>query len=376
MKFPQGDTSLINWLKLLGAREGLLRESVEYDTKKTERLRFLHEVMGLPMPATDFIAGADFDMRNEVVRRVMRTRGGLNRRFCFRVAPLPAYTARYPVVKKYGLTFPEFAKRFARLPFDPSKTVIRVTDYGDKVSFAAIVIVGKEGIIGEVCQGTLYHLTYARKPTRGVMIAQFFRRFNGPLVTRTANASLKRLAAKIVNYLHVPNARVRSTLRRAGFTLRHNFLSGYFEYVQFPSRRGVFTDINNKRLTTNLSIPAAMKALALDEHGSDLRGMPIAPRLGTITGVVQVITDRTLKKFVPGNILACSRTDARYLPLMRTAKAVVTDHGGITSHPAIIARELGVPCIVGAKDATRLLRSGQKVRIDMTNGSIVKLKHN
>jgi pyruvate,water dikinase len=60
-----------------------------------------------------------------------------------------------------------------------------------------------------------------------------------------------------------------------------------------------------------------------------------------------------------------------YVPLMQKAVAIVTDQGGILSHAAIIARELGKPCIVGTGNATKELKNGQLVTVNATNGTVI-----
>jgi len=71
-----------------------------------------------------------------------------------------------------------------------------------------------------------------------------------------------------------------------------------------------------------------------------------------------------------GEILVCSMTSPEYLPAMRRAAAFVTDEGGLLSHAAIIARELGKPCIVGTKIATKVLKDGQLVEVDANKGIV------
>jgi pyruvate,water dikinase len=72
-----------------------------------------------------------------------------------------------------------------------------------------------------------------------------------------------------------------------------------------------------------------------------------------------------------GEILVTHMTSPDWVPIMRRASAIVTDAGGMTSHAAIVARELGVPCIVGAHDATRLLSTGTLVTVDGALGTVV-----
>ena len=71
-----------------------------------------------------------------------------------------------------------------------------------------------------------------------------------------------------------------------------------------------------------------------------------------------------------GRILVAPLTVPQLLPVLRKAAAIVTDTGGITSHAAIVSRELGIPCIVGTSRASTALRDGQKVRVDADRGIV------
>ncbi|GAB3899781.1 hypothetical protein GCM10029964_086170 [Kibdelosporangium lantanae] len=72
-----------------------------------------------------------------------------------------------------------------------------------------------------------------------------------------------------------------------------------------------------------------------------------------------------------GDILVAQMTNPDWVPTMRRAGAVVTDEGGMTCHAAIVARELGVPCIVGTRNATKVLRNGQQVTVDGREGRVL-----
>ena len=81
------------------------------------------------------------------------------------------------------------------------------------------------------------------------------------------------------------------------------------------------------------------------------RGLPAAP--GVASGVVRVLLTPDLgDRLVDGEILVAPMTNPDWLPTIRRAAAIVTDSGGMTCHAAIVAREVGVPCIVGARTAT------------------------
>ncbi|CAL9505932.1 Phosphoenolpyruvate synthase [Actinosynnema sp. ALI-1.44] len=93
---------------------------------------------------------------------------------------------------------------------------------------------------------------------------------------------------------------------------------------------------------------------------------------GTATGRVRVLgSPAEGSKLRDGEILVAQMTNPDWVPAMRRAAAVVTDGGGITCHAAIVARELGVPCVVGTGSATSVLRDGQQVTVDGSAGTVV-----
>ena len=104
---------------------------------------------------------------------------------------------------------------------------------------------------------------------------------------------------------------------------------------------------------------------------TEIKGNPASK--GKVSGPVKIIlSDKDFIKFESGDILVTSMTRPEFIPLMKMAKAVVTDEGGITCHAAIISRELGLPCIIGTKVGTRILKDGDLVEVDANNG-IVKI---
>lgn len=90
-----------------------------------------------------------------------------------------------------------------------------------------------------------------------------------------------------------------------------------------------------------------------------------------MNGEVVIVTNPT-DIVENGRILVVPFTSPSYVPLMRKAKALVTDHGGMMSHAAIVAREFNLPCIVGTKQATKVLKNGDKVVLDLVKGEVNK----
>lgn len=92
-----------------------------------------------------------------------------------------------------------------------------------------------------------------------------------------------------------------------------------------------------------------------------------------ITGRVKIIFDPANEVLPQGDVLVTSMTRPEFVPIMKKAKAIITDEGGIACHAAIVSRELGIPCIIGTKNATKLLKSGDLVEINLLDGSVKKL---
>jgi phosphohistidine swiveling domain-containing protein len=96
---------------------------------------------------------------------------------------------------------------------------------------------------------------------------------------------------------------------------------------------------------------------------------------GFVKGTVRIIYHQgEFQKFKDGEILVTTMTHPEFLQIMKKAKAIVTDEGGITCHAAIVSRELSIPCIIGTKNATRILKDGDLVEVDAERGVVRLLK--
>ncbi|MEK7112747.1 MAG: phosphoenolpyruvate synthase [Patescibacteria group bacterium] len=100
-----------------------------------------------------------------------------------------------------------------------------------------------------------------------------------------------------------------------------------------------------------------------------LIGTPASPGMGT--GVVKILkSSKEVGKIEKGDVLVAPMTSPDFVPAMKKAQAIVTDAGGATSHAAIVSRELGIPCVVGTKDATTRLKDGMIVTVDGATGQV------
>ena len=127
--------------------------------------------------------------------------------------------------------------------------------------------------------------------------------------------------------------------------------------------------LTQTRPITTLHASAAPAAPARASKEPLLRGLGASP--GRASGIVRVLATAVDSSALrEGEVLVARMTSPDWVPLMRRACAIVTDAGGMTSHAAIVSRELGVPCVVGTREATRLLTTGTRVVVDGNAGTV------
>ncbi|MDX1661865.1 MAG: phosphoenolpyruvate synthase, partial [Gemmatimonadota bacterium] len=115
---------------------------------------------------------------------------------------------------------------------------------------------------------------------------------------------------------------------------------------------------------------ATMSSYSLSETGEVLvEGAAVGDAIAAANAcVLEDVSE--IDRFQEGCILVTRRTDPDWVPIMRQAAAIVTDHGGRTSHAAIVSRELGIPAVVGTGDATRTIEDGREITLSCAEGEV------
>ncbi|PQM45373.1 PEP-utilizing enzyme [Mycobacterium talmoniae] len=110
-------------------------------------------------------------------------------------------------------------------------------------------------------------------------------------------------------------------------------------------------------------------AATADRIDGEISGAAVSP--GVVEGTARLILDPEAdEELKPGEILVCRTTDPSWASLMMVASALVIDIGGAISHGAIVARELGIPCVIGTRTGTQILRTGDRIRVDGERGAV------
>jgi pyruvate,water dikinase len=140
------------------------------------------------------------------------------------------------------------------------------------------------------------------------------------------------------------------------------------QYAQEKRRRQIPRLLLNdgRAYYEGVSAPAAGEA----EDGT-LTGSPVSP--GVVEGRVQVVLDPYSTQLAPGDILVCPGTDPSWTPLFLAAGGLVMEMGGLMTHGSVVAREYGIPAVVGVNQATTRLETGQRIRVDGSAGTVTIL---
>jgi phosphohistidine swiveling domain-containing protein len=159
--------------------------------------------------------------------------------------------------------------------------------------------------------------------------------------------------------------------------IKEMLLSGKVNKEEIRNRTefcGLYTEENKIYVCTKEKAKALENLIVTKVHGevSELRGQCAC--LGYAKGRVKIIQGaKDMHKFQKGDILVAYATDPDVVPAMKKAAAIVTEQGGVTCHAAIVARELKIPCVIGTKIATKVLRDGDLVEVDASKGIVRKL---
>jgi len=139
-------------------------------------------------------------------------------------------------------------------------------------------------------------------------------------------------------------------------------------------RTVAFVDNGEIKLTTGKEAEDFLEKEGIREEKlkiKEFKGKIANP--GKVKGRARIIPGpKEFKKMKRGDILVTHMTTPEFTPILKKAKAIVTDEGGITSHAAIVSRELGIPCVIGTQIATKVLKDGQLVEVDANKG-VVKI---
>jgi phosphoenolpyruvate synthase/pyruvate phosphate dikinase len=186
---------------------------------------------------------------------------------------------------------------------------------------------------------------------------------------------MRPLVAEIAGRIGIPVSDARRMLPEE---IKAALLEGKLDRGELKRRSEFYVALMEDATTSVLSGAAARKYIEENVEKEtvgdvkELKGSCASP--GYAQGAVRLIlSPRDMHKMNTGDILVANATNPDVVPAMKKAAAIVTNTGGITCHAAIVSRELGIPCVVGTKVATEVLKDGEIVEVDATAGVVRKV---
>ncbi|MBI2404900.1 phosphoenolpyruvate synthase [Candidatus Gottesmanbacteria bacterium] len=176
------------------------------------------------------------------------------------------------------------------------------------------------------------------------------------------------VAAKEAKRQKITDDEIRS-LASLGKRLEHHY---YFpQDAEWAIENGHIHLVQTRPVTTTGQKIGNWKLEIGNSRALLVRGDPASP--GMASGPVKILSSaKEIHKISSGDVLVAEQTNPDYVPAMKKAVAIVTERGGRTSHAAIVSRELGIPAVVGAQRARKVLRDGMVVTVNGSAGEVYK----
>ncbi len=350
--------SMTEWLAAIGqtAEANLFREE---DNQKAKRLEILFQVMGTPYERPEkFPAKALTDLEPEF-NNILANRG---QELCaIRLVP---NKADLPKLRQRGLSIHDcYYNWYKSLDIKADDYDAFICPHSETLLWSATFVINDKGVYGEIVSGLHSQLTHGYTEKQ---LYQFSWDYNEWHWTPAMDEQVQEQVLRMLELLKADEQNIKNILKQdlnADFS--HDYLKGYFEATVWPDNKVYIIDYN--RLLPNYLPDFIQSQNNFDS--AEVNGVCACP--GLAQGKVKIIIEPNESiVFQKNDILVCDMTDVRYLPYMKDAAAIITDRGSILSHAAIIARELGKPCIIGTKIATKVLHDGDEVEVDAENGIV------
>ncbi len=393
IEFYKQQVNMTDWLKAIGAAGTEAMQAEDYE--KRERLKVLNRVIGLPFDKPTQFSGQDIADNTPEFQEFMKEHG---HELCA-VRAIP-YDASHQKLRMRGHTTTKALEWYLDQHLDPALYRVDFVPHPSTHIWSTIFVVNKLGVFGEVTKGSHEQLTQGLY-TEHTPIT-FAKNWTDSAWQLSEQADgLSAYLDEVVSFLRVTDAVQQAELvRELQAEFAHEHVLGYFETVQSEEWGTWFIDYNRLLGKTYENFLATVVPknsvsdsppfqggvrggeesvsaftppnLPLERGGErgELTGQ--IGNAGKATGRVRIVPFDMVGQVMLENdeVLVCDMTTPQYVPLMQQAVAIVTDRGGILAHAAIVARELGKPCIVGTKHATSQLKDGQLVEVDAVQGII------
>ncbi len=356
----KNQVDLSAWFEAMGYPD--IQKFRKEDNDKRERLAVLHEMIGLPFDKQTRFDALDIEIKSPEFVTFLKEN---SKNLCaLRLVPKDP---SLPKLRMRGKTVEDVLDWYHEQPIDPHHYWADFVPHSDTTRWSTIFVINDKGIFGEIIAGGHHQLTqgfYENQPPH-VFSFDF-----ATLQIEREGPEVREHLEKIFRWLRVESDASRKKMaERLQATFVGPYLKGYFETV-FSDTYGLwFIDYN--RVLGDLHDLSSKVYQVLKETGEPLICGTVAGP-GKIKGKAHILSEHTTS-VRPDEIIVCEMTTPCHLPFMKQAAGIITERGGMLSHAAIVSRELEKPCVVGAEQATTLLKNGDQIFLDATTGQIFKI---
>lgn len=231
-----------------------------------------------------------------------------------------------------------------------------------------IVIEAVWGLGETIVQGSVIPDTYVVQKETFSILSKEISDQSRQLIRKGIETKEREVSKKFIGVQKISDDDIVALAKLADKLHKHYYFPQDAEWAKEKGKiyivqtRPVTTLTNNSKLkTNNLEIKTAETPILI--------GAAASPGIGS--GPVKILkSSKEISKIKEGDVLVAPMTSPDYVPAMKKASAIITDQGGQTSHAAIVSREMGIPCVVGTKNATKILKDGNFVTVDGKEGKI------
>ncbi|KKQ51910.1 hypothetical protein A2865_01095 [Candidatus Woesebacteria bacterium RIFCSPHIGHO2_01_FULL_39_17] len=337
----------------------------EEDNEKRERLRFLKKEIGMPFDEPVQFEATDLANNTNEFEKYFKRH---SEEYCA-LRLIPKHPD-LPKLRMRGLIIRKAYDWFKEQDIDPTKYRADFIPHSERPLWSTIFVVNKNGIFGEIIRGMHNQLTQGFfDVNRPILFSHDFKK----LTLSDDNEKAEKEVRKIIDYLYVKDSKKRKLIEKEfGIRFFNNYLEGYFETITVEEFGLWFIDFNRILGKIYEDFEIDIKRVSKKASGSSKITKGRVASAGIAKGAVRIIDNNNVfkKTLNKGDILVCEMTTPDYIVHIKNAAAIVTDKGGILCHAAIVAREFGIPCIVGTNNATSLLKEGDLIEVNAQKGTV------
>lgn len=362
MNYYGKHTSMSQWVK--AAKLSWADDLIAEDATKRERLELLQGTFGLPVtPSFTFKYEQVVSPDKEYESFLQRV--SPDQRYALRLNPT---ASGMEVVRNRNMPVVSLVDWASGLGID-----LRMYEFTFEPHVvsekAAILVVSEDAASGEAANGSILDLNSGTNPAVRSYVFKAGQRLE---VESGCPADLSAFINRVLDSMKVPSQTDRARLSELlDVSFFNDMACGYYEAISDPNGLISFIDFN-RVLETPLSLMVRVADQSRNTGQLALNGQCGCP--GRASGRARLVlpgSSFSPEDIEPGDVLICRHTEPEHIQLINRASAVVTDLGGVLSHAAIVARELGKPCVVGTRTATTDIHNGDEVEVRASEGLVL-----